>query len=174
MSDEKPNSSQYPLGEPSVLDYVKSLFHARNGERIQIPVDKSAPVEEKEAATQSFIAETPVQQPVNEAEPELSLIEEEETEPRPAPEEAENLPPTPFPWRSLLALLLALFAQSTFEPPRAGAAFGLVLYLGAFSLLGWPLYHGEWTLAPIKPTSNRSDPLTYHGIPLIIGLALAL
>lgn len=32
MTDENPNPNQYPLGEPSVLDYVKSLFRFRNEE----------------------------------------------------------------------------------------------------------------------------------------------
>ncbi len=36
MSDELPNPNQYPLREPSVLDYVKSLFRF-GSERIQIP-----------------------------------------------------------------------------------------------------------------------------------------
>ena len=39
MSNENPNPdlNQYPLGEPSVLDYVKSLFRFGDGQRIQIP-----------------------------------------------------------------------------------------------------------------------------------------
>jgi hypothetical protein len=37
MSNENRNSNPHPLGEPSVLDYVKSLFRFGNAERIQIP-----------------------------------------------------------------------------------------------------------------------------------------
>ncbi|HMB25456.1 MAG TPA: hypothetical protein VKP08_21585, partial [Anaerolineales bacterium] len=37
MNDENPNPNQYPLGEPSVLDYVKSLFHSGNGKVVDIP-----------------------------------------------------------------------------------------------------------------------------------------
>jgi len=40
MSDENPNPNQYPLGEPSVLDYVKSLFRFGDGERLEIPLSR--------------------------------------------------------------------------------------------------------------------------------------
>ncbi|HSK87942.1 MAG TPA: glycosyltransferase family 39 protein, partial [Anaerolineales bacterium] len=38
MSDEHPNPNQYPLGEPSVLDYVKSLFRSEKVEAVS-PVE---------------------------------------------------------------------------------------------------------------------------------------
>jgi hypothetical protein len=45
--------------------------------------------------------------------------------------------------------------------------------VGAFALLGWALYHGEWTLPPLASTLvQRNDPLTYRGFPLLISLAL--
>jgi hypothetical protein len=34
MSDEHPNPNQYPLGEPSVLDYVKALFRSEKVEAV--------------------------------------------------------------------------------------------------------------------------------------------
>src|SRR5258706_11854530 len=37
MSDEQQNPNQSPLQEPSVLDYLKSLFRFGKGERIQLP-----------------------------------------------------------------------------------------------------------------------------------------
>jgi hypothetical protein len=53
MSDEHPNPNQYPLGEPSVLDYVKSLFHFGNEQGIETSSEQQVPVEEK-------VEETPV------------------------------------------------------------------------------------------------------------------
>ena len=44
MREEKQNPDQYPLGEPSVLDYVKSLLHLGSGERIRIPEEDLSPV----------------------------------------------------------------------------------------------------------------------------------
>ena len=83
MSDELHNNE--PTEEPSVLDYVKSLFRFGGAERISLPKfveqERPAPV----ASDRSTIAYL------------RSL--------------------TRFPWRSLLALLLALLGQSLFEPP---------------------------------------------------------
>ena len=81
---------------------------------------------------------------------------------------------TPFPWRSLLALLLALIAQRTFEPPHESTSLGIALYIIAFSFLGWGIYRSEWTLPAPAPTSEGTEPLTYRGLPLILGIGLAL
>ncbi|MBN2119414.1 MAG: glycosyltransferase family 39 protein [Anaerolineales bacterium] len=133
MSDENPNPNQYPLGEPSVLDYVKSLFRPGGGERVHLPEEsQSVPASEAMSGQPSAIRH--------------------------------------FPWRSLLALGLALIAQSTFEPPQPGAGPGLVLYLAAFSLLAWAMYRREWTLPALAPTSEGTDSLTYRGVPLLLGM----
>jgi len=174
MSDEKPNPSQYPFNEPSVLDYVKSLFRSGNGERIQSPFEEKIPVDEDVQERQSLITGTALSQSVDDVQLEPSFYESAATDLKPVTEAAPELPLTPFPWRSVLALLLALIAQRTFEPPQTGAELGLGLYIGAFSLLGWALYRGEWTLPSLPPTSERTDPLTYRGLPLILSLALGL
>ncbi|HSB00131.1 MAG TPA: glycosyltransferase family 39 protein [Anaerolineales bacterium] len=153
MSDENPNPNQYPLGEPSVLDYVKSLLRFGNGERLEIPVEEQ-------------VGRTSILQPGSDIQLEPAFADSTSAEPQPSP---------PFPWRSLLALGLAFIAQSTFEPPHInGAGLGVVLYIATLSLLGWALYHGEWTLPLPAPTSERTDPLTYRGLPLFIGLALGV
>lgn len=168
MSDENPTPGQYPLGEPSVLDYVKSLFRSGNGERIRLPFEDETLADEKIEERQALFRRAPV----TDVEKEPSFFEAESMELQPAPELALSLPLTPFPWRSLLALMLALIAQSTFEPPHTTTELGLALYVGAFSLLGWALYHGEWGLPPLAPTFlERSDPLTYRGLPVLISLA---
>src|SRR5512135_1723639 len=100
MSDENPNPNQYPLGEPSVLDYVKSLFRFGDGERIEIPL------EEKVEGIQTL-------QPSGDVQSEPLLADEPSTFPL--------QPSRPFPWRSLFALGLALIAQGTFEPPHANS-----------------------------------------------------
>lgn len=174
MSDENPNPVQYPLGEPSVLDYVKSLFRSGNGERIQIPFEEEILVDESVEEKHSFITETPVSQRITDVQPEISFYESTAPESWPTPEETQNLPLTAFPWRSVLALMLALIAQNSFEPPHTLTELGLALYIGAFSLLGWALYHGEWALPPLAPTSGRIDPLTYLGFPLIVSLVLGV
>lgn len=46
MSNENPNPNQYPLGEPSVLDYVKSLFRSDQVEVVE-PLPSEGPLAEK-------------------------------------------------------------------------------------------------------------------------------
>ena len=169
MNDENPDQDQYPLGEPSVLDYVKSLFRSGNGEHIQIPFEEEILIDEKAEESQSFI-ETQISQPIDSIQLEPSFLESPSADLKPI----EDKPVTPFPWRSLLAFMLALLGQKTFEPPQTSTEIGFALYLAAFAVLGWALYRGEWTLPSLAPTSERTDPLTYRGLPLIISLALGL
>jgi len=124
MSDEQQNPNQSPLQEPSVLDYLKSLFRFGKGERIQLPEFVKA----EQAA---------------------------------------------FPWRSTVALFFALLGQKLFEPPPVTVPLGIAFYIMAFSMLGWGLYRGELNLAPLAPTSETTDPLTYRSLFLFIGLPLA-
>src|SRR5688572_26905521 len=82
-----------------------------------------------------------------------------------------------FPWRSLLALLLALLGQSLFEPPPPppdSMQLGYVFFLAALSLLGWAIYVAEWTLAPHAPTAEGTDPLTYRPLALFISILLGV
>ncbi len=61
------------------------------------------------------------------------------------------------PWRSLGALLLALVAQSSFEPsPEREWHIGLVLYLFASILLIWAFLKSEWT--PVAPPEELHLP----------------
>jgi hypothetical protein len=165
---EKPDQ----LGEPSVLDYVKSLFRFGNGERIQIPFEDETVSEAMIRKKQSLFDATPRLQPVDDVQVVPSFVEAPATDLQPLPEPLEESSFTPFPWRSLLAFLFAWIAQQTFEPPHAATEFGLAIYIGAFSLLGWAIYRGEWKLPVPAPTAEGTDPLTYRGIPLIIAVVL--
>src|SRR5215208_3990836 len=171
MSDdiEKPE----PLAEPSVLDYVKSLFRFGNGKPIQIPVEQNLstrPVEKK----QSLFEPTPQLQPLDNVQREPVFVETPSPDLQLAPEPLEEGPVPPFPWRSLLAFVLAWMAQRTFEPPHTSAEIGFAIYIAAFSLLGWAVYRGEWKLPGHAPAFTKTDPLTYRGLPLIVGIGLAI
>src|SRR5215211_9469652 len=97
MSDDLEKTGH--LEEPSVLDYVKSLFRFGNGERIRIPGEENILIKEPSPERRAFITEAPVLQPVDDVRQDLSFVEAPSTEAQPAP--------PPFPWRSLLAFLLA-------------------------------------------------------------------
>ncbi|MCC7189368.1 MAG: glycosyltransferase family 39 protein [Anaerolineales bacterium] len=144
-SQPDPASSQ----EPSVLDYVKSLFRFGKGGRIQIPefVDEQP----------SAIAEPPV---VGDQPQALNF--------KPAADQ------TSFPWRACLALGLALIAQWFLEPPPNTTPLGVAFYIAALSMLGWAILRGEWSLAPAAPDSEGTDPLTYRPIPFFISVGLGI
>ncbi|PWB71107.1 MAG: hypothetical protein C3F07_15105 [Anaerolineales bacterium] len=152
MSDEPQRPEQQ---EPSVLDYVKSLFRF-GGERIRLPdSSQQLAVSDERSAV------------ISQPEELQSTVESETFQPS-------NLQPvTQFPWRSLLALLFALIGQSTFEPPPTTSPLGYAFYIAAFALLGWSIQRGEWTLAPLKPTSPAVDPLTYRRLALLLSIPLA-
>lgn len=159
---------QPPFDEPSILDYVKSLFRFGAGERIQIPRF----AEEETSSITDDQPEGP--QPLNSG---LDTLLAAETDRHPPPSHQPSATkyesPSPFPWSSLLALLLALAGQRLLEPPP-DTQLGIALFVAALFALGWGLYRGEWTLAPLAETSDRTDPLTYRPVMLILSLGLGL
>ncbi|MEW6403572.1 MAG: glycosyltransferase family 39 protein, partial [Chloroflexota bacterium] len=81
-----------------------------------------------------------------------------------------------FPIRSLAALVLALFAQNSFEPgPGASERpwiLGVVLYLCALGLLILAYRRGEWAIASQPAHETGVDPLTVRWVPLVLSLIL--
>jgi Dolichyl-phosphate-mannose-protein mannosyltransferase len=78
-----------------------------------------------------------------------------------------------FPWISLAALVLALIAQYSLEPPRASAITGIIFYAAALGLLLLAVLRREWVLAPLPVAAAANDPQTYHRTAFLIALALA-
>ena len=78
------------------------------------------------------------------------------SEPSP-PSDSENssfiFHPSSFPWRPLVALLLALAAQTLLEPPANGL-IALALYLLAGAFVFWSYHRGEWTLPAQSPSTT--------------------
>ena len=131
MSSENQNPNQYPLGEPSVLDYVKSLLRINNGHRIQIPgfvEEETVSVGAGHLVTDTALRDIMVAEPQVDSEEQASRISKV------------------FPWRSLLAFMIALLGQRLFEPPPTSYLFGYILYVAALAMLGWAIWCGEWTL----------------------------
>ena len=146
MSDElQPTNTPE---EPSVLDYVKSLFRFGKTEKIQLP---------------SFVDEEP-----------LSAVTDQSTSTDVHPSAFSLQPSTPFPWRSLLALFLALTGQRLIDSSITNASLGLGFYLGAFAMLAWAVYLNEWNLFPHGETSDGTDPLSFRWIPLLVSVLLAV
>lgn len=79
-----------------------------------------------------------------------------------------------FPWRSSLALLLALGAQGFVEPPNRQGGFALALYLFAAGALIWAYFKDEWHLPPLPAARLTPDPLSTRLLPLILAVIFAL
>jgi len=140
MTDNQ-EQDQPPFDEPSVLDYFKSLFRF-GGEKIQL-----------EEQLLEFSGE-----PLADSE-QLSAVGDQPEEPQDEPEiflPSGLQPSIPFPWRSLLALFLALIGQYTFEPPTTTSPLGYAFYIAAFGLVGWAIYRGEWNLESYKSPSQEA------------------
>jgi hypothetical protein len=161
MTDEIEKTDS--LEEPSVLDYVKSLFRLGDGERIQIPFNEEIAPAKNVEERRSFLVETPVLRPAKEVQQELSFVEAPSVEPEPV---------KPFPWRSLLAFGMAWMAQRAFEPPHTSTELGIAFYIGAFAALALAIRREEWKLPTFAPTYEQTDPLTYRGIPLLLSVVL--
>lgn len=145
MAEPSPQNP-LPTQEPSVLDYVKSLFRFEGADRIQLPG-----MIEEERSAQLQIPPSPVS---------------ESQAPSP------NSQISPFPWRSLLSFFLALLGQRLFEPPATTAPLGYAFYMAAFGLLGWAVFTREWELAPLADDSDSTDPLSYRRLALLLSVGL--
>ena len=96
---------------------------------------------------------------------------EEKVEPEPQSQPAEEPSPAKsFPWISLIALGIALFAQRLFEPPVSSAIPGITFYVAALGLLLIAVLRGEWTLAPLVESTAGSDPMTFRRNAFLISL----
>ncbi|MEW5938825.1 MAG: hypothetical protein AB1750_04130, partial [Chloroflexota bacterium] len=139
--------------EPTVLDYFKSIFKSRDSFAAFL------------RAWADRADTTPLVQPA---------APESDTPATPTPE----LPvtnyqlPTSLPWRSLLALFIALVAQRMFEPPTPSYMFGTALYFAALGLGIWAFIRGELTPAPQPKSETRLDPLTVRGFFFILSLLM--
>jgi hypothetical protein len=174
MSDETQNPDQPPVQEPSVLDYVKSLFRFGNGERIRFPafVEEEKPLAvsgQQLAASREPDVVDGQEKTQTTWQPPVSALEIS------APQPAFLNPPnvqTAFPGRALAAFFLALLGQKLFESATS-VPLGIAFYIAAFAVLSWTIYRGEWTLAPLNQTSDGVDPLTYRRSWLLFSIILA-
>jgi hypothetical protein len=141
--------------EPTVLDYVKSLF---KGKPLAIPSLGEAPQ---------------AVQPLSEQPQEQHIVTDEQAAPTEAP-----VPRTPaivFPWRSLLALGLALAAQVSLQPrPNRTWLPGVILYLCAAGWLVWAAWKGEWVPADLPEAEVRPEDYRVRARWLYLSLPLAL
>jgi hypothetical protein len=162
------------MKEPSVLDYVKSKLMPWKYPRVELPASEQALIT-KTAPDQTQMGQPLPESPVATAQgpeleplPETSAASAPQPEVKPPPEPPR--PPAPVPWRSLAAIVLALVAQRSFEPPDRTWQFGAALYILAFVLMAWAFWTREWVAAPIPEDERLPDPLTVHRTALLLSI----
>ncbi len=141
------------MNEPTVLDYVKSIFKDWKSffGFLRALLRHASTMDMVETAPAEPIGvETPASEPSN------------------------LQPATPFPWRTIVALILALAAQRFLEPASRQVSLSIALYLASAGLLLWAFYTGEWMLPAGDSQTRRADPLTMSAVPFFLSLALLL
>jgi 4-amino-4-deoxy-L-arabinose transferase-like glycosyltransferase len=141
--------------EPTVLDFVKSLLR---GKPLAIPAIQEKPE---------------VLQPVDEQPQGQSVTVEEQTA---QPQEPKSrLPGIVYPWRSLVALGIALVAQLSLLPrPNRTWIPGIILYCCSAGWLVWASYRGEWVPANLPEAEGHPEDYRVRSRWLFISLPLAL
>ncbi|MBN1145628.1 MAG: glycosyltransferase family 39 protein [Anaerolineales bacterium] len=189
------------MEEPSVLDYVKSLFRLHGGPPLEIPWEQAEqqpvaeagslgatvePAQERPAQAQALAPTAePVAEPVVAPAPVRAPAAEPVVAPEPLqtaapqlqaePQEQATALPLAIPWRSLLALLAALAGQHSLQPALERAWLpGTILLLVSVALLAWACLRDEWQAAPIPLQSEHIDPPKINFASLLIGLFLGL
>jgi len=140
------------MQEPSVLDFVKSIF--KDWDSFSNFIRSLWDARRREEINQALAEEA------------LEL------EPQPAPVISAAV--RHFPWRSLFALGLALVAQSMFEPPNVNTGLAIGFYVLALAMLIWSVIESEWTLASLRPDFSTSDPQTVRITGLILAIVLSI
>jgi len=137
--------------EPSVLDYLKDkLRFWKQGPKVELPAAES---------NSSLIVE------------ELAPLSEQAESAMATGARVKVNQKSAWPWRSLLALVSALFAQRAFEPaPNRTATVGLVLYAFALAWLILAYLRKEWRPAPYLETEGGSETMRVRRLPLILAI----
>lgn len=147
--------------EPTVLDYVKSLLR---GKPLAIP----SPEEVLEPPRPAI---EPAQAPIETTAPNQTPTEIPTpiTLPVPSPQGVS------LPWRSLVALGLALAAQISLQPgPDRTWLPGVILYALAASWLIWSTWKDEWSAAALPEAISHAEDYRVCARWLYISLPLAL
>lgn len=150
------------MGEPSLLDYIKSKVRFwKRDERIEFPSESqlqpeiSAPlpaaldVETSLASREIAPTASPIEKPVREV--------------------------SHLPWRSLGALALALLGQAAWEPtsPRKFAV-GLFFYTLSLGMVVWAALVREWELNPLSVENHPGSEIKIRLLPFILATIVAV
>jgi hypothetical protein len=155
------------MEEPSILDYLKSKLTPWKGPGLKFPASS-------ELSQPAGVEEIPLEliaPPQEEQKPEPGMKARPEPEPQPA--SPPSTTPYRIPWRSLLALFMALSAQFLMGPsPDRSWVGGVYLLISSVCLLIWATLKSELKPTPIPEQSPEVDLSTINLGFLITGLIL--
>ncbi len=176
MTSDSQTPTSASSREPTVLDYLKSLLSFGRGRRIRIPTPEAEEVEPaiaSAAVPQAVdpLAAQPVAPALTPGATSSAAVTAAETLPAARPAAAAV---AAIPWRSILALILALLAQHFYEPPHPSAVAGTTIYALALALLVWAAVRGDWTLAPRLESTAAVDPLTFRRAAFFASIPFAI
>ena len=79
-----------------------------------------------------------------------------------------------FPWRSVLALFLALAGQFSLESMYGQPNLGVALYIFAIGFVIWAAIKDEWHLPALPAFMQMPEPLTTRTAAFIVSIVIAL
>jgi VCBS repeat-containing protein len=154
--------------EPSLLDYLKSrLKFWERHEQMALPAEPEPPAKKETRAKAEPVVVAP--RPAREkavVKPMLSPVKVK-------PPVVDMGPRGPWPWRSLLALLLALAGQHFFEPATRAVHLAYAFYFLSFLFLVWAIVRKEWALAPLPEPGAGNETLKVRMLPFFLSIPLA-
>jgi hypothetical protein len=140
------------MNEPSVLDYIKSKLMPWRGIKIEIPPVPESPPNPDEVLQPGLMEDESA------PEYEQTTVFDRSREFESRLDDADNLGEQAearsgsltWPWRSSAALVMALIAQSSMEPPNRDAVLGVAFYAVSAVFVFWAIITKEWMLEPLK------------------------
>ena len=135
------------MEEPSVLDYLKAKLNPWSHEKIELPEQAEQP---EDGGLSSPLPAEPAGPPFWKKD--LRQI----------------------PWRSLLALSLALVGQSLLEPPEPQPIPAVAFYFFALLFFAWAVWRSEWLMPEFRQQTFEVDPGTIRLVPLFAACAVGL
>lgn len=151
--------------EPSLLDYLKSILDPRQ-ERIRLDSVRD------DGRSQDSVMQAPTDVSLPTLLPEADAADEADVAAEPIEAGFAPVVRGPLPWRSLAAVLLAIFAQGALAPPDRLVTMGIVLYLAAFVMGGWALISGDLGFSKLRDVQYRTDEYGIQRRPLLVSLPL--
>jgi len=160
------------MEEPSVLDYLKAKLTPWRGQKIEIPPAEGEGETASHREAEGSIA------------PEMAASSEGAALSAQLSSPSTNTLAKPLPgvitwailpWRSLLAVILAIIAQLSLQPgPERAWQPGVILYIFAGVSLAWAYLRGEWVgKGDTLSATNQQQSLVFRPVALLISLALA-